>query len=140
VPSPLENLSGPGQPLRKEALDAKELAGLVRSGLRRLADAERQANSMESRFDLAYNAAHALCLAALRRSGYRATNRYIVFQALPHTLGVGPEVWRVLSRCHELRNRGEYEGDLYVDERLLTDLIDACKIVATALRKLPPVM
>lgn len=139
MPSPLENLSGPGKPLRQEAPDAKELAGLERSGLRRLADAEKQANSLESRFDLAYNAAHALCLTALRRSGYRATNRYIVFQVLPHTLGVGPEVWRVLARCHELRNRGEYEGDLYIDERLLTDLIDACKIVATAVRKLPPV-
>src|SRR5688572_27503417 len=98
VPSPLENLSGPGKPLRQEAPDAKELAGLERSGLRRLADAEKQANSFESRFDLAYNAAHALCLAALRRLGYRATNRYIVFQVLPHTLGVGPEVWRVLAR------------------------------------------
>jgi hypothetical protein len=139
VPSPLENLCGPDKPLHKEAPDAKEFAALERSGLRRLADAEKQANSLESRFDLAYNAAHALCLAGLRRSGYRATNRYIVFQVLPHTLGVGPEVWRLLARCHELRNRGEYEGDLYVDERLLTDLIDACKIIAVALRKLPPV-
>ena len=125
--------------MRKEAPDAKEFAGLERSGLTRLADAENPGNSLESRFDLAYNAAHALCLAALRRLGYRATNRYVVFQALPHTLGVGPEVWRVLARCHDLRNRGEYEGDLYVDERLLADLIDACKTVAAALRKVPPV-
>ena len=137
--SPLENLSGPGQSLRKEAPDAKEFAGLKQSGLTRLADAENPANSLESRFDLAYNAAHALCLAALRRSGYRATNRYIAFQVLPHTLGVGPEVWRVLARCHDLRNRGEYEGDLNVDERLVSDLTNACKIVAAALRKLPPV-
>jgi hypothetical protein len=110
VTSPLENLCGPGKPLRQESPDAKEIAGLERSGLRRLADAEKQANSLESRFDLAYNAAHALSLAALRRSGYRAANRFIVFQVLPHTLGVGPEVWRVLAQCHELRNRGEYEG------------------------------
>lgn len=137
--SPLENLCGPGQSLRREAPDAKEFAGLKQSALKRLADADNQANSLESRFDLAYNAAHALCLAALRRSGYRATNRYIVFQVLPHTLGVGPEVWRVLARCHDLRNRGEYEGDLYVDERLLTDLTNACKSVAAALHRLPPV-
>jgi hypothetical protein len=90
-------------------------------------------------YRVAADTAHALCLAALRRSGYRATNRYIVFQVLPHTLGVGPEVWRVLAWCHDLRNRGEYEGDLHVDERLLTDLINACKIVAAALHKLPPV-
>src|SRR5439155_5079013 len=119
--------------------DAKEFASLKQSGLRRLADAENKANSLESRFDLAYNAAHALCLAALRHAGYRAANRYIVFQVLPHTLGLGPEVWRVLARGHDLRNRGEYEGDLSVDERFLTDLIHACKIVAAALHKLPPV-
>jgi hypothetical protein len=138
VPSPLENLSGPGQPLRREAADAKEVASLQRSGLRRLADAENPANSAESRFDLAYNAAHALCLAALRHSGYRAANRYIVFQVLPHTLGLGPEVWRVLARGHDLRNRGEYEGGLDVDEQLIADVITACKKVASALGKLSP--
>lgn len=137
--SPLENLCGPGQPLRREPPDAKEIVALEQSGLRRLADAEKHTNSLESRFDLAYNAAHALSLAALRRSGYRAANRYIVFQLLPHTLGVGADVWRVLARCHDLRNRGEYEGDLYVDERLVTDLIDACKMVVARLRTLPPV-
>ena len=135
--SPLENLAGAGH-LRQEAPDAKELRGLKQSAHRRLADAQNAENSMESRFDLAYNAAHAPSLAALRRAGYRSANRYIVFQALPHTLGVGPEVWRVLAKCHEVRNRGEYEGDLYVDERLLADLIQACKAVAVALDKLPP--
>jgi hypothetical protein len=138
VTSPLENLCGPGQPLRREAPDAKEIAGLEQSGLTRLADAANPAIAPESRFDLAYNAAHALCLSALRRRWYRATNRYIVFQVLPHTLGVGPEVWRVLARCHDLRNRGEYEGDADVDERLLADLVDACTLVAEALRELPP--
>jgi hypothetical protein len=56
---------------------------------------------------------------------------------LPHTLALGPNVWRVLARSHDLRNRSEYEGNLDVDERLLTDLIAACKIVASALAKLP---
>ena len=136
--SPLENLAGPGQPLRKEAADAEEVAGLKRSGLMRLADAENTANALESRFDLAYNAAHALSLAALRRAGYRPASRYIVFQTLPHTLGVGPEVWRVLAKCHDIRNRGEYEGDLHIDERLLADLIQACRIVAGTLDTPPP--
>ena len=112
--SPLENLSGPGRPLQKEPPDAKEFAGLKRSALARLTDSAKNSNSLESRFDLAYNAAHALCLAALRWHGYRSTNRYIVFQALPHTLGLGPEVWRVLDKCHSVRNLGEYEGDLNV--------------------------
>jgi len=93
---------------------------------------------MEGRFDVAYNAAHALCLAALRRLGYRATNRYIVFQVLPHTLGLGPAIWGVLAKCHEVRNLAEYGGESIVDERLLADLITACKAVAAALDKLSP--
>lgn len=77
--SPLDDLFGPGGPLHKEAPAAKEFAGLVQSGSTRLTDAERPQNSLESRFDLAYNAAHALCLAALRHAGYRSSKRYIVF-------------------------------------------------------------
>jgi hypothetical protein len=138
VTSPLENLSGPGKALAGEPADAKEFAGLKRSGLVRLKDAENPANSLDSRFDLAYNAAHALSLAALRWHGYRPSKRYIVFQALPHTLGVASEVWRVLSKCHDLRNLGEYEGDLDIDDRILTDLIVACKVVAAKLGELGP--
>lgn len=130
---PLANLSGPGKALRAEAPDAAELAGLLRSGLARLHDAGNISLSLESRFDLAYNAAHALCLAALRRKGYRASNRYIVFQVLPHTLGLGPEVWRVLDKCHNTRNLGEYEGLLEVDERLVEGLVQATRAVAHAL-------
>lgn len=135
--SPLDSLSGPGKSLRKEPPDAKEFEGLKRSGLARLTDAGNAANSVEGRFDLAYNAAHALCLAALRRLGYRATSRYIVFQVIPHTLGLGPEVWRVLAKCHDIRNLGEYEGNLGVDERIVADLIAACRAVADKLGSLP---
>jgi hypothetical protein len=110
--SPLENLTGPGKPLRKEPPDAKEFSGLKRSALARLSDSAKTSNSLESRFDLAYNAAHALCLAALRWHGFRPANRYIVFQVLPHAFDLGPEVWRVLDKCHSVRNIGEYEGDL----------------------------
>lgn len=68
--SPLENLTGPGKPLHKEPPDAKEFSGLKRSALARLTDSAKASNSLESRFDLAYNAAHALCLAALRWHGF----------------------------------------------------------------------
>lgn len=129
----LENLAGPGKPLKREPEDAQETAGLVRSALARLNDAQNEALSLESRFDLAYNAAHALCLAALRKKGYRSSNRYIVFQVLPHTLSLGPEVWRVLDKCHNTRNLGEYEGMLDVDDRLVADLITATLAVAKAL-------
>jgi hypothetical protein len=137
--SPFENLAGPGKPLKAEPADAKEFAGLVRSGKARLKDAGSKALALESRFDLAYNAAHALCLAALRWHGYRSGNRYLVFQLLPHTLGLGPELWRVLAKCHDIRNLGEYEGDLNVDERIVADLIAAAKAVAARVDTLPPI-
>jgi hypothetical protein len=130
VTSLLEHLTGPGKPLSVEPPDVKEVEGLKHSGLTRLKDACNEANALESRFDLAYNAAHALCLAALRRQGFRPHNRYIVFQVLPHTLGLGPEVWRVLDQCHRLRNLAEYEGELNIDERIVADLITACQAVA----------
>jgi hypothetical protein len=53
-PSALERLAGPGRVLAQEDPDAKEFGALVRSGLARLRDAEQAANSLESRFDLAY--------------------------------------------------------------------------------------
>lgn len=131
--APLDALTGPGKALRAEPPDAQEVSGLKRSGMARLQDAANASLSLEGRFDLAYNAAHALCLAALRIKGYRPANRYIVFQVLPHTLGLGPEVWRVLAKCHDLRNLGEYEGDLNIDDRLLADLLAAARAVAAAL-------
>ena len=43
-----------------------EIDGLLRSAQRRLQDAENKSLNLESRFDPAYNSAHALALAALR--------------------------------------------------------------------------
>ena len=137
MPSPLENLCCPSKPLTAEAPDVREFAGLLRSGQARLADAQFAQLSLESRFDLVYNAAHAMCLAALRWHGYRSSNRFIVFQVLPHTLSLGPEVWRVLAKGHEIRNLGEYEGNMNIDERIVRDLIAACKQVAEKLSELP---
>lgn len=130
--SELENLVRTGK-LKREPPAAGEIEGLRRSGEARLADAPRPELSIESRFDLAYNAAHVLALAALRRLGYRSENRYLVFQTLPHTLGISSSIWRVLAKGHERRNLAEYEGMLEVDERLVADLIDAAKAVLAAL-------
>lgn len=111
--------------IKKEPGNQKEFAGLLHSGQARLKDSLVETLSLESRFDLAYNATHAISLAALRWHGYRSENRYIVFQCLQHTIGVGPAAWRVLAHCHNLRNRGECEGLIEVNERLVLDLIQA---------------
>jgi hypothetical protein len=72
VASPLENLSGPGKPLRQEPPDEREYSGLKRSAL-------------------------------------------------------------------AVRNLREYEGDLNIDERLVADLITACRSVARKLDSLAPI-
>lgn len=134
--SELDNLVKIGK-LKREPPSAAELAGLLRSGERRLADAERAPLAFESRFDLGYNAAHALALAAMRRMGYRSDNRYLVFQCLPHTLGLPAPTWRVLAKCHERRNLAEYEGSMDLDERLLADLLAAARVLLEKVKALP---
>ena len=58
----LANLAKTGQ-LKAEAPSRKEFDGLVRSARARLKDAHIETLSIESRFDLGYNASHALALA-----------------------------------------------------------------------------
>ena len=131
----LDNLVRIGK-LKAEPPAASELAGLLRSGNVRLADAEREALNMESRFDLAYNAAHAFSLAAMRWHGYRSENRYLVFQSLTHTLNLPSAQWRVLDDAHRKRNLAEYEGDIEVDEALLAALLRVTNAVAERVRAL----
>ncbi|MBS0328117.1 MAG: hypothetical protein JSS46_16440 [Proteobacteria bacterium] len=118
----LDNLVRVGG-LKREPPTDDEVAGLLRSAQDRLTDAGRTELSYFSRFDLAYNAAHALALVTLRRAGYRSENRYLVFQTLPHTVGMEAAKWRVLAKAHERRNLVEYEGFLERDDRLLAELI-----------------
>ncbi len=124
--------------LTREPAAAGEVSGLRRSGEARLADAANKALALESRFDLTYNAAHALALAALRRLGYRPRSRYVVFQVLAHTLSIPPPTWRVLAKAHDVRNRAEYEGLLDVDERLVDDMVAAATAVMQALQAADP--
>lgn len=132
--SPLDNLVRIGK-LKAEPPAQAEFDGLVRSGLVRLRDAENATLSLESRFDLAYNAAHALSLAALRWHGYRSENRYLVFQSLTHTLVLDAAQWRVLDQAHNKRNLAEYEGDLDVDDALVEALIRAAQRLPNGLRR-----
>ncbi|MDV7212146.1 hypothetical protein [Azotobacter beijerinckii] len=120
----LDNLVRSGG-LKAEPPDRRECEGLLHSAIDRLKDAHSSALSFASRFDLAYNAAHALALTALRLQGYRSDRRYLVFQCLVHTLGLGKAQVRLFALCHERRNLAEYEGYMDVDESLLAELIVA---------------
>ena len=131
----LDNLARTGS-LTTEAGAEDEIEGLLRSAMRRLGDAERQELSLESRFDLVYNAAHALARAALRFSGYRSESRYLVFQCLQHTVDLPSEQWRVLDQAHRKRNLAEYEGEMDVDEQLVAAMLRVAREVAERVEQL----
>ena len=119
----LENLARINK-LKVEPPSAREFSGLVHAGDTKLADSQLVSLSEDGQFSLAYGAAHAFSLAALRWHGYRSDNRYLVFQCLEHMLGLDRAKWRVLDKCHNARNLAEYEGHLDINPQLLeTDLI-----------------
>ncbi|NVO17198.1 MAG: hypothetical protein HXX10_24495 [Rhodoplanes sp.] len=132
----LDNLVKLGT-LKAESGTPAEFDGLVSSAKKRLVDARNDSLVFESRFDLAYNAAHGFAPAALRHKGYRSDKRYAVFQALPHTLGLEAAVWRVLAKAHNDRNLVEYEGYSHVDTQLLADLIRCATLLEHTVAQLP---
>ena len=133
----LDSLVRTGQ-LKAEEPTAGEIAGLMKSAEDRLRDAVRQENSVASRFDLAYNAAHSFALAALRWHGYRPDQRYIVFQALAHTVSMPATQWRVLADAHRQRNQIEYEGTTEVDPQFLEAVLRVTQELAERVRALGP--
>jgi hypothetical protein len=134
----LQNLVKVGK-LKAEPPDQAEFDGLLRSAGRKLPDAQNPALSPESRFILAYDAAHSLALAALRWHGFRAGNRYIVFQLLGSTAALPTARWRVLDNCHQKRNVALYDGEYAEDERLIAELIAVAKELQAAVAALGPV-
>lgn len=134
----LQNLQKIGQ-LKAERPDQAEFDGLLRSASRKLPDAENMTLSPDSRYILAYDAAHSLSLAALRWHGFRSENRYIVFQALAHTVSFPAAKWRFFDNCHHKRNVALYEGDYSEDEQLIMELIAATKELKLAVEALGPV-
>jgi hypothetical protein len=111
--------------LKVEPSDTKEISGMLRAGDAKLKDALIVGLSEDSQFSLAYGAAHAFSLAALRWHGYRSDSRYIVFQCLPHTLDLENAKWRILDKCHSARNLAEYEGhlDIYPSNLKMQDSV-----------------
>jgi len=124
--------------LKAEPPDQKEFDGMLSSAKRRLTDAQNESLSEDSQFSLAYGAAHALALAALRWHGYRSESRYLVFQCLEQTVGLEKSKWRVLDKCHKQRNIAEYEGHLEISSQLLGELIEISKELLARVEGLGP--
>jgi hypothetical protein len=111
---------------------------MLKSARRGLTDSQNESIETDSQFDLAYEAAHKLALAALRSHGYRSENRITVFQTLVHTLGTNKTDLQIFLKAHNERNLAAYEGRVDIDEKLLKELIAATKRLETAARKLTP--
>lgn len=126
--------------LKVEAADQNEFDGLLKLGKTKLADLAKTSLSPESQFDLAYNAAHALALAALRWHGYRPNdNRFAVFQALAHTTDLGLDIRKILAKSHSERNRAEYQGAIEISEGLLLELKKSAQLLLASVLKMGPV-
>lgn len=134
----LDNLVKVNQ-LKVEPAEKKEFLGMLRAGDAKLQDSLIQGLSEDSQFSLAYAAAHAFSLAALRWHGYRSESRYLVFQCLQHTLNMEKSKWRVLDKCHQARNLAEYEGHLDVNPQLLKELISITQEIQTSVKALLPI-
>ncbi len=112
---------------------------MVASAKRQLQDANVKGLSEEGRFTLVYGAAHAASLAAMRWHGYRSDNRYLVFQSLKQTVGLDNVKWRILDKCHNVRNIAEYEGHLEISPQLLKELTDITKELIILVESLGPI-
>ncbi len=132
-PSPqLKNLEGIGS-LVGEATSRGEIQRLLSLANASLSGAQTKSLAVEPRFQLAYGAAHHLALAALRANDYRTAtregHRMLVFQTLPHTVGLDPSVARTLDRAHRKRNELEYTGAVDVPASETDDLIGAVRVL-----------
>jgi hypothetical protein len=124
--------------LKTEPPTHSEYVGMFESARKRLIDAHNEDLDPDSRFDLAYGAAHRLSLAALRREGYRSEDRVAVFQTLAHTLRTDPSHIQTFLKAHNERNLAEYQGRMEIDAKLLAALLRSTKHLEAEVGKLAP--
>lgn len=110
----LEDLLRIGK-LKAHAADEAQIARLLESADRALADAAVAGLSTDSRLELAYRALMQAALAAMLASGYRPAtsepgHHQVVIQALPKTIGMAPERVQVLEAYRKARNQMDYRG------------------------------
>ena len=108
----LENLLGKG--LQQEPASPEELRRFLNKIATKLADAQSETLSLDSRFDLAYEALLQIGLAALRANGYRPDSRgghhLLALQTLNTTIGYPREKLRLLDEFRRQRATGLYDG------------------------------
>lgn len=108
----LENLIGRG--LQQEPATAQEIRRYLTKIATKLADAHSRQLSLDSRFDLAYEALLQIGLAALRANGLRPDSRgghhVLALQTLNTTIGFSRDKLRLLDEYRRKRAAGLYDG------------------------------
>ena len=123
----LDNLIGRG--LEKAESDGEELARYLGRVRRKLEDSRQKNISLDSRFDVAFEALLQIALAALRANGYRTTSgaghQQLAIQALPKSIGVSATDVRALDEFRKRRSAGLYLAEFEPSEAEVGALIGA---------------
>jgi hypothetical protein len=133
----LENLVGRG--LQREPASREELSRFLARIETKLADAQASVVSMESRFDIAYEALLQIGIAALRANDMRPDSRgghhVIALQTLPTTIGAPKTKIRLLDEFRRQRAAGLYDGSFLPTERELEELVSTVGELLALLRE-----
>lgn len=121
----LENLIGKG--LVREPANAEEMRRFLAKIETKLADANATVVSLDSRFDLAYEALLQIGLAALRANGLRPDSRgghhVMALQTLNTSIGYPRDKLRLLDEFRRQRAAGLYDGTFQPSEVEVSSLI-----------------
>jgi hypothetical protein len=108
----LENLIGKG--LQREPTSQAEITRFRAKIATKLVDAQSETLSLDTRFDVAYEALLQIGLAALRANGFRPDSRgghhVLALQTLTTTIGYPRERIRLLDEYRRQRGLGLYDG------------------------------
>ena len=121
----LENLIGKG--LQREPASAEEVRRFLAKITTRLADAQNDAISLDSRFDLAYEALLQIGLVALRANNLRPDSRgghhILALQTLNTSIGYPREKLRLLDEYRRQRATGLYDGSFVPTQAEFNELL-----------------
>jgi len=129
----LDSLVGKG--LEREPSDAEELERFLSKIDTKLQDARISRVSLDSRFDIAYEAALQIGLVALRAHDLRPDSRgghhILALQTLVTTIGFPKAKVRVIDQFRRQRAQGLYDGSFEPSEAEVSELI----AIAEAMRQ-----
>lgn len=121
----LEHLIGKG--LQRESSSTEEIRRFLSKIATKVNDAREQRISLDSRFDIAYEALLQIGLVALRAHDLRPDSRgghhVLALQTLGTTIGAPREQVRLLDEFRRQRAVGLYDGSFVPTEKELGELI-----------------